>query len=717
VTRDGEPGRVYSAIQDRADGEAFVKRGREDRHQFRLIVAPEDGVELGDLRDFTRSLMDQMERDLETRLDWVAVDHHNTGHPHSHVVVRGVTEDGKILNIAGDYIAHGIRARASEIVTLELGPQTEWEVQQKLGQEVGQDRFTRLDRTLLKEVNHEGLIDLRPGAEQSYLGRANRYLLIDRLKKLERMDLAHEVETGRWSLSSGMEETLRHLGERREIVAIMHRAFERQGVARSLEHYVVHREEVTAPIVGRVVGKGLAGDELTERKYLVIDGIDGRAHYVEIAEPDQLDGVRRGGIVQVAPPPKGPRAVDRTIGAMARDNFGLYQPREHLIEAQRTIRVPHDDYDGYVEAHVRRLEALRRAGIVERINADNWIIPEDFEQRAADYDAKRSRSLTVRVLSAFDLEAQISSDGATWLDRQLIARDRVQPVESGFGQDVIDARRRRLQVLIDQGFAERADDSRVRYRRDLLAALERREVTRVGRELAEERGLTFRPIEDGTRIYGTFKETLQLASGKFALIEHAHEFTLVPWRPVIERERGRAIAGLVRGSDISWEFGRKRAQPRNQHVMRANASRSVVWLGKATSLIFRCATRSIKRKFGAGHNAISEAPISGLPLDRHFREHRFVLIDVVVDDDISFRGVQPVQPAGVLSQDSAPGDRHCQKQRVESRIIKPFAEIAARSHQDPFLTGRNRRQSFRCRPRLRSAHATTKNDNIPCELR
>jgi hypothetical protein len=123
VTREGDPGQVYSAIQDRANGEAFVRRGREDRHQFRLIVAPEDGVELGNLRDFTRTLMDQMEHDLETRLDWVAVDHHNTGHPHSHVMVRGITDDGKILNIAGDYIAYGIRARASEIVTLELGPQ------------------------------------------------------------------------------------------------------------------------------------------------------------------------------------------------------------------------------------------------------------------------------------------------------------------------------------------------------------------------------------------------------------------------------------------------------------------------------------------------------------------------------------------------------------------------------------------------------------------
>ncbi|MER9470890.1 hypothetical protein NKI82_34800, partial [Mesorhizobium sp. M0482] len=112
VTRDGEKGKVYSADDDEADGKAFVERGRGDRHQFRFIVAPEDAAEMEDLRSFTRDLMRQMETDLNTRLGWIAVDHHNTGHPHTHILVRGVTDDSKILNIAGDYIAHGIRHRA-----------------------------------------------------------------------------------------------------------------------------------------------------------------------------------------------------------------------------------------------------------------------------------------------------------------------------------------------------------------------------------------------------------------------------------------------------------------------------------------------------------------------------------------------------------------------------------------------------------------------------
>jgi type IV secretory pathway VirD2 relaxase len=206
VTRDGEKGRVYSAGEDEADGRAFIVRGRKDRHQFRLIVAPEDSVEMGDLRGFTRDLMRQQESDLGTKLDWVAVDHYNTGHPHTHVIVRGITDDGKILNIAGDYIAHGIRHRASELVTLELGPQTELDVVRKLASEVDAERLTRLDRMLIAEQGEYGLVDLRPNASDSYPIRANRHLLIDRAKRLERYGIAHEIEPGRWTLTAGAED-------------------------------------------------------------------------------------------------------------------------------------------------------------------------------------------------------------------------------------------------------------------------------------------------------------------------------------------------------------------------------------------------------------------------------------------------------------------------------------------------------------------------------
>ena len=121
VTRDGEKGHAYSALDDQADSRAFLARGRDDRHQFRFIV-------------------------LDTGLAWIAVDHHNTGHPHTHIIVRGVIDDGRILNIAGDYIAHAVRHRASELVTRELGHQSEIDVARRLASEVSADRLTRLDR-------------------------------------------------------------------------------------------------------------------------------------------------------------------------------------------------------------------------------------------------------------------------------------------------------------------------------------------------------------------------------------------------------------------------------------------------------------------------------------------------------------------------------------------------------------------------------------------
>ncbi len=383
VTKDGEKGRVYSASCDDEDGRAFVERGREDRHQFRFIVSSEEGFELSDHRATTRELMKQMEVDLGTRLDWIAVDHHNTGRPHTHIIVRGVTDDGKTLNIAGDYIAYGIRERASEVVTQELGRQSEQEVSRSLEQEVDADRFTRLDRMLIAEQrSHNEFADLRPDRDMLETLQQNRALLIRRARKLERMRLATEVEVGRWTISSRAEGVLRELGERGDIIKTMHRALDREGLAdaRSLAGYVLHREKMTEPIVGRVLDKGLGGDEMGERVRLVIDGVDGRVHHLE-TDPARAEDIQRGMIVAAGSGQAGPRASDRNILAIA-GKEGIYRPARHLEQAVGTVERLGGDPAAYVRSHVRRLEALRRAGHVERIDADQWRIPADLpEQR------------------------------------------------------------------------------------------------------------------------------------------------------------------------------------------------------------------------------------------------------------------------------------------------------------------------------------------------
>ena len=116
VTRDGQKGQAYGADTDAADLKGFQERGQNDRHQFRFIVSAEDGLELEDLKGLIRELMRRMETDLETRLDWVAVDHWDTDNPHTHIVLRGRAGDGRKgrdLVIAPDYMAHGMRMRQS----------------------------------------------------------------------------------------------------------------------------------------------------------------------------------------------------------------------------------------------------------------------------------------------------------------------------------------------------------------------------------------------------------------------------------------------------------------------------------------------------------------------------------------------------------------------------------------------------------------------------
>jgi type IV secretory pathway VirD2 relaxase len=155
VTPDGGDARMFDAGPDDADTKAFAERCEEDRHHFRFMVSPEDAGQMADLRGFTRELMKDAERDLGTRLDWIAVDHWNTDNPHIHLLVRGRADDGQDLVISRDYVSQGFRGRAAERVTLELGPRTEHEIRAGLKKEVEAERWTSLDRSL-RDISDEG---------------------------------------------------------------------------------------------------------------------------------------------------------------------------------------------------------------------------------------------------------------------------------------------------------------------------------------------------------------------------------------------------------------------------------------------------------------------------------------------------------------------------------------------------------------------------------
>jgi len=464
---------MFDARSDAADEQAFAERCRDDRHHFRFIVSPEDAAELQDLRTFTRELMVDAERDLATRLDWVAVDHWNTDNPHVHVLIRGRGDDGEDLVISRAYISRGFRDRAAERVTLELGPRSEQEIRSALEKEVEAERWTSLDRALRDAVDEgAGVADLRPGAPSE--DPTLRRLMVGRATKLERLGLAEQVAPGCWTLKPGIEGTLRDLSIRGDIIKTMHRAMARAGREPDVSMFALQGEDPADPVLGRLVARGLH-DELTGSAYAIVEGVDGRTHHVRFSDIEMTGDAMPGAIVEA-------RAYEDAAG------------RKRLLLATRS-------------------------------------------------------DLTV--------EAQVTANGATWLDRQLLARE---PATSGggFGGEVRDAMDRRIDHLSADGLARR-QGRRVVFARDLINTLRRRELDAAAAKLSTETGLAHRPSAEGEHVAGIFRQRVTLASGRFAMIDDGLGFQLVPWRPALEQHLGRHVSGVMMpAGGIEWSFGRKR---------------------------------------------------------------------------------------------------------------------------------------------------------------
>jgi len=473
VTRDGAPGRLFDVAGDDADSRAFAQRCEGDRHHFRFIVSPDDASELASLRNFTRELMDQASRDLGTRLDWVAIDHWNTEHPHIHVLVRGRADDEKDLVISRDYIATGLRARGGDLVTRELGPRSEIEVRRSLEAEVTAERWTRLDRALAREAGAaDGVIDLRP--DQNAARDPLRELRIARMRTLERLELARSAGPARWMLATDAEPRLRALGERGDIIKRLHKSLAKDGATRAPSSWALEGERHGEPVIGRLIARGL-DEELKNTAFAIVDGIDGRVHHIKLPDLDMAG-------------------------------------------------------DGPI------------SGIVEL-----W--------RFEDKSGRTRMALAVR--SDLNLDQQVVVDGATWLDRQLVARDPSALSRTGFGAEVRAALDRRIDTLAERGLASR-DGEKITLGRKLIETLRRRELDNVGRRLTEETGLAHLPADLGEQISGVYRQRLSLASGRFAMIDNGLGFQLVPWAPSLERERGKQVSGIAGPGSIDWSVGRKR---------------------------------------------------------------------------------------------------------------------------------------------------------------
>ncbi len=472
VTRDGADARMFDATSDAADEQAFAERTADDRHHFRFIISPEDAAELADLRSFTRELMQDVEHDLSTRLDWVAVDHWNTDNPHVHVLIRGRADDGQDLVISRDYISRGFRDRAAERVTVELGPRSEHEIRTALEKEVEAERWTSLDRAL-RDVADDGggVADLRPGGEDD---PEMRRLMLGRAAKLERLGLAEQIGPAQWTLKPGIKPALRDLGIRGDIIKTIHRAMSGADREPDIAGFAIHGDAPADPVLGRLVQRGL-DDELKGSAYAIVEGVDGRTHHLRFSDLELTGDARPGAIV---------------------------------------------------------------------------------ETRAYE-DANGRQRLSLATRSDLTIEAQISAPGPAWIDRQLLAKDPAFS-NSGFGAEVREAMDRRIEHLAQQGMAER-QGQRVMFARDLINTLRRQELDGAASKLSAETGLAHRPSTEGEHVSGIYRQRVTLSSGRFAMIDDGMGFQLVPWRPALEQQLGKQVAGVMSpGGGVDWNFGRKR---------------------------------------------------------------------------------------------------------------------------------------------------------------
>lgn len=469
VTPEGEPGKLYSREADEAHGAAFLEPCADDRHQFRLIVSPEDGAQLRDLKPFVRDLMAQVERDLDTKLDWVAVDHYNTGNPHTHIVIRGKDDTGNDLVIAKDYMSHGFRQRARELVTLELGPEPEYDMRLKLSREVQAERFTRLDQALLKHVDNGFLVvsTMPPEDRQTHASQMGR------LKTLQSLGLAEEKQTGVWQIAPEIDAKLRLLGQRGDIIKTMHRVLREAEIDRPAGSFAVFdNSKPGSRIVGRVAGIGLT-DEINDRHYVVVDGVDGKVHYADVGHLKPEFGPEKGMIV----------AIEGRDGGES-----------------------------------------RRAGTA------------------------------LRILSYLGIEQLADAEGATWLDKELLARNPENLAESGFGKTSAVALARRRQWLANQGLGSIDALGNFDPQPRMLDQLRQRDMRAAVQSLSRELGLSHAAAVDGERLTGAFTRTFERPSGKYALVQNAKEFVLVPWQPQMESHRGKEIAISANVQGSSWEL-------------------------------------------------------------------------------------------------------------------------------------------------------------------
>ena len=531
-------GHLFDRDSDTVDSRQFVDAVSKDRHHFRFIVSPEEGAELADLKPFIRDLVGQMEKDLATRLEWIGAVHHDTGRPHAHLVIRGRHQDGHDLKIPQEYLYHAVREHAEDLITLELGPETAQEVARKRQAEPASERLTRIDSVLERQSDPNGMFELKTSPIDLRAQHAAR------LRTLERLGLADKRGSGRWRLDPDFKTVLASLGERQDRFDILNRAIARTGGRRIDADAVFDSADPDArSVTGAVLETGMHGI-MHDRAYVIIDGLDGRAVFAETGgtEPTKL---RQDMIISLAPAQRAPEATDRAIDRVARKNGGLYSAAFHQKDDPRVTTET-------LRRHIMRLQAIARPANLYRSSDAVWTIPDDYLQKVQTCEPAdaRLRKALIRVESPLSLAAQIKALGLTWIDTFVAPADMLH----GFGRQTADAQLLRRAFLAEIGIA--ADDGKP-LTPEHKAELIRRDLAQAAQTLRQTIGKPYAPSPTQGEVAGIYRGPVARISGKFAVVERALDFTILPWREGLERSRAMAVSVRMQPGSASWTIARR----------------------------------------------------------------------------------------------------------------------------------------------------------------
>ena len=579
---DGERGAFFDAQREGINPGPVVKDWTQDRHHFRVIVSPEHGAELPDLKAYVREVVRRWEADLDLPkggLEWLAINHHNTDNPHSHVLIRGSRpypdaehdpERRRDLVIARHYIGHGMRDRAREVATELLGPRSDQEIRQGLAQELRDERFTALDRMIQRAVepmNGALTFDASKARPVGFRDE-HRDLVVGRLANLKQMGLARSPDEVRrrfgpssWVLEPGWSMQLEDLGARRDVIRQLYQALgsDAAKLASRVERMTAVAAKV-APVSGVVVALGSTEPEGVPGSFacigsgsgradsfLVVRDAGGRLHHAPVRGDAELGATRVGSVVELG---RNRAQRDRMIAAIvevAGQHDGVYRAADH----ERLLAVTRPDFAAgdrgpFVASHVKRLESLARAersGVTPGTD-DGKDSGGDFRGQfrgvfRVDLDGLRRfhertqrgpwARVDLHVLSSATLEQQTTALAATWLDRRLYERQRAakdgKAVEP-WGNDVEQALESRASWLVDQGYATAGPPWR--FASQALRRLAEIEATTTRQQLAGETGQEVSALRQGQSVTGQYVAVRHLHQGRLAVIETPTGLVVTP---------------------------------------------------------------------------------------------------------------------------------------------------------------------------------------------